>query len=151
MAGLAVLLTLQSDPPKMTNKVQIDRRKDKNSNITLRLRWWFDGKREQLILGVRDDEIGRSYAKIVQKTITRDLDIGAYTGKHKYETPAKRKRKSKPSAFDEITAVELFQEYTEYRLQERGLSHSSTVRFKGIASKLNQLLGDKPVQKITGV
>ena len=63
MAGLAVLLTLQSDPPKMSTKVQIDRRKDKKGNITLRLRWWFEGKREQLILGVRDDKLGQIFAK----------------------------------------------------------------------------------------
>jgi hypothetical protein len=56
LAGLVVLLTLQSDSPKMSTKVQIDRRKDKKGNITLRLRCWFEGKREQLILGVRDDD-----------------------------------------------------------------------------------------------
>jgi integrase len=48
-----------------------------------------------------------------------------------------------------ITAVELFQKYTQYRLEERELSHSSTVRFKGISSKLTQLLGDKPASKVT--
>ena len=64
----------------MSNKVQIDKRSEKG-NITLRLRWWFEGKREQLILGVREDKLGRSYAELVQKQIAHDLSIGIYTSK----------------------------------------------------------------------
>ena len=133
----------------MSNKVQIDKRSEKG-NITLRLRWWFDGKREQLALGVRDDKIGRSYAEILQKQIERDLNIGTYTGKDKYETPAKRKRK--PQADEppeEITADRLFENYAAHTAQENRLSPGAIGRNKAIASKLRECLRDKSASEVT--
>ena len=48
-----------------------------------------------------------------------------------------------------MTAVELFKAYSEDRLLDRDLSHSSGVRLKGIASKLGKFLGDKPAVQVT--
>ena len=148
MAGLAVLLTLQSDPPKMSTKVRIDRRKDKKGNITLRLRWWFEGKREQLILGVRDDKLGQSYAELVQKQIAHDLRIGIYTSKDKYETPAKRKSKSQDEP-DQITAATLFENYAAFNAQDNRLAPGLIGRNKAIASKLRETLGNTPAIAVT--
>ena len=118
-------------------RVWIDKKGD-----TLRLRWRFEGKVEQISLGVKDTVVGNKYANMIAAQIDNDLESGHYDStKDRYRT---RKRRSKPEEQpDKITAVKLFEKYAEYKLSDRQLCHSSTIRFKGIASKLNQLLGDK--------
>jgi integrase len=128
----------------MSTKVWTDKK-----GSTLRLRWLFEGDRYQLPLGVKDNVAGNAYAKIVAGTIERDLECGNFDKtKERYQNPNKRGRKSKVE-ISKITAVELFKAYSEDRLLDRDLSHSSGVRLKGIASKLGQLLGDKLAVQVT--
>ena len=63
-------------------------------------------------------------------------------------TPYTERGKVKKQNID-ITASELFDRYAAHRMENWELSHSSQVRFKGISSKLNQFLGDKPAYKVT--
>ena len=128
----------------MSTKVWTDKK-----GSTLRLRWLFEGKRYQLPLGVKDNVAGKGYAKIVAGTIECDIECGNFDKtKERYQNPNKRGRKPKVE-ISKITAVELFKAYSEDRLLDRDLSHSSGVRLKGIASKLGQLLGDKPAVQVT--
>ena len=115
----------------------------------MRLRWLFEGKRYQLPLGVKDNVAGNGYAKIIAGTIERDIEYGNFdTTKERYQNPNKRGRKPKVE-ISKITAVDLFKAYADERLLDRDLSHSSGVRLKGIASKLGQLLGNKPAIQVT--
>jgi integrase len=131
-------------PPNMSTKVWTDKK-----GTTLRLRWLFEGKRYQLPLGVKDNVTGTAYAKIVAGTIERDIECGNFDQtKERYQNPNKRGRKPKVE-ISKITAVQLFKAYAADRLLDRNLSHSSTGRLKGIASKLKQFLGDKPATQVT--
>ncbi len=128
----------------MSTKVWIDKK-----GSTLRLRWLFEGELYQLPLGVKDNVTGNAYAKIVAGTIERDIEYRNFdTTKERYQNPNKRGRKPKVE-ISKITAVDLFKAYAADRLLDRDLSHSSGVRLKGIASKLEQFLGDKLAAQVT--
>jgi integrase len=128
----------------MSTKVWTDKK-----GATLRLRWLFEGKRYQLPLGVKNDNTGKAYAKIVAGQIELDIECGNFDKtRERYQNPNKRGRKPKVEV-SKITAVDLFKAYAEERLMDRDLSHSSGVRLKGIASKLGQFLEDKPAAKVT--
>jgi integrase len=128
----------------MSTKVWTDKK-----GSTLRLRWLFEGKRYQLPLGVKDSVAGNGYAKIIAGTIERDIEYNNFDcSLDRYQNPNKRGRKPKIE-ISKLTAVELFKAYSEDRLLDRDLSHSSGVRLKGIASKLGQFLGDKPAAQVT--
>jgi Arm DNA-binding domain len=60
-------------PPKMSTKVWTDKK-----GATLRLRWLFEGKRYQLPLGVKNDNTGKAYAKIVAGQIELDIECGNF-------------------------------------------------------------------------
>ncbi len=118
-------------------KIEIDK-----STRTLRLRWYYQGSRTSLSLGVANDSTGLAFAEMKKGEIAMDLMTGHYDPTLLKYKPRKLGRNP-----TEISAVALFQKYTQQRMKERELSHSSIVRFKGIASKLSQLLGDKPAEK----
>ena len=128
-------------------KIWIDKRKDKNGKVTLRLRWYFDGRLESLPLGVQDGEMGLEYAEIVMKSISLDIKRGTYTGKAKYENPHKRKAKPRENP-DTIPASKLFTVYAKYYVEDRELDKGSAARLDAIASKLQQFLGDKPASQV---
>jgi integrase len=91
-----------------------------------------------------NNPVGRSQAESKLAEIKTDIIAGYFDPtllKYKLRTTGK-----KPTA---ISAVEVFQKYAEDRLVDRDLSHSSVERFKGIASKLGQFLGDKPAAQVT--
>ena len=123
----------------MTNKVWIDK-----TGNTLRLRWNYEGKKQSLSIGVQNDAIGRAFASKKMAEISMDMVSGHYDPTLLKYKPRKLGRNP-----TEISAVKLFQKYTEHRLKERELSHSSKVRLKGIASKLSQFLDGKPAEKVT--
>jgi integrase len=128
----------------MSTKVWTDKK-----GTTLRLRWLFEGKRYQLPLGVKNDNTGKAYAKIVAGQIELDVECGNFDKtRERYQNPNKRGRKPKVE-ISKITTVELFEAYADDRILDRDLSHSSGVRLKGIASKLGQLLGDKAAVQVT--
>ncbi len=128
----------------MSTKVWTDKK-----GATLRLRWLFEGKRYQLSLGVKDNVAGKGYAKIIAGTIERDIEYNNFDcSLDRYQNPNKRGEKPKIE-ISKLTAVELFKAYSEDRLLDRDLSHSSEIRLKGIASKLEQFLGDKPAAQVT--
>ena len=123
----------------MTSKVWIDK-----TGNTLRLRWNYEGRKQSLSLGIRDDLIGRAWAKSRMAEIERDLAAGYYDPTLLKYRP--RKLGANPT---EITAVQLFEKYIKYQGKEDSLSHSSIGRLKAIASKLKQLLGDRLAEKVT--
>ena len=128
----------------MSTKVWTDKK-----GSTLRLRWLFEGKRYQLSLGVKDNFAGKGHAKMMAGWIERDIELHNFDRSlDRYQNPNKRGRKPKVE-ISKLTAVELFKAYSEDRLLDRDLSHSSGVRLKGIASKLGQFLGDKPAVEVT--
>ena len=91
-----------------------------------------------------NNPVGWSQARLKLAEINTDIIAGYFDlTLLKYRL---RKTGKKPTA---ISAVEVFQKYAEDRLIDRDLSHSSRGRFKGIASKLGQFLGDKPAEKVT--
>jgi|GEM_PF-2692077 len=127
----------------MSTKVWIDKK-----GSTLRLRWLFEGESYQLPLGVKDNVAGNGYAKIIAGTIERDIDYNNFDrSPDRYQNPNKRGRKPKIE-ISKLTAVELFKAYSEDRLLDGDLSHSSGVRLKGIASKLGQFLGDESIYRL---
>jgi integrase len=91
----------------------------------LRLRWRHEGKRYCLGLGVHDDTTGRAIANQKKSQIELDLISGHFDPTLLKYKP--RKMGKNPTA---ITAVELFQKYAADRIKDRGLSYSSSVRFK---------------------
>jgi integrase len=123
----------------MKANIWIDKKGD-----TLRLRWNYEGKRCQLSLGVRDDYAGRLLANAKKIEIEKDIFSGHYD-----PTLLKYKLRKFGTNASEITAVELFQKYADYRVKDRELSHSSAVRLRAIASKLHHLLGNESAEKVT--
>ena len=129
----------------MSTKVWTDKK-----GTALRLRWNFEGERYQLTLGVKDDPIGRSYAKMIAGKIERDIECSNFDKtKERYQNSNKRRPKAKGSKYARLTAVELFERYTVHHKGEKDLSHGSVLRLQAIASKLSQFLTDKPADKVT--
>jgi integrase len=116
---------------------------EKRGNSLL-IRFTHDCKEYSFSLPKHNHAVGRAAAKLVMAQIEKDIAYGNFDPTLLRYKP--RKLGKNPTA---ISAVELFQKYTDYRLKDRELSHSSIVRFKGIVSKLSQLLGDKPADRVT--
>lgn len=111
---------------------------------SLLLRWRHEGKPYSFSMRGYNNPVGRSQAGSKLAEIETDILAGYFDPTLlKYRL---RKTGKKPTA---ISAVEVFQKYAEDRNRDRELSHSSRVRLKGIASKLGQVLGDKPAAKVT--
>ncbi len=111
---------------------------------SLRLRWNLDGKRYQLALGVKDDPIGRSYAKMIAGTIERDIQCSNFDKTlERYQNSNKRNRKPKAEEPSRLTAVALFEQYAVVMIRDKDLAPGSVHRYKAIASKLRECLGDK--------
>lgn len=111
---------------------------------SLLLRWRHEGKPYSFSMRGHNNPIGWSQAKSKLAEIETDIIAGYFDPTLLKYRP--RKTGKKPTA---ISAVEVFQKYAEDRLLERDLGHSSVGRFKGIASKLGQFLGDKPAAQVT--
>jgi integrase len=128
----------------MTTRIWTDK---KGSSI--RLRWNFEGKRYQLALGVKDDPIGRSYGKMIAGTIERDLQCSNFDRTlDRYQNSNKRSRKSKAEEPSKLTAVALFEQYTAAMIRDKNLAPGSVHRYKAIASKLRECLGDKLAHQV---
>ncbi|WP_310412226.1 site-specific integrase [Chamaesiphon sp. OTE_8_metabat_110] len=110
---------------------------------SLIIRWRVDSKKYHKTLKNHNNPIGWSNAKSLMASIEKDILSG-----HFDPTPYTDRGKAKKQNID-LTASELFAKYAAHRMEGRELSHSSRVRFKGIASKLTQFLGDKPAGKVT--
>jgi integrase len=128
----------------MTTRIWIDKK-----GSSLRLRWNFEGKRYQLALGVNDDHIGRSYAKIIAGTIERDLQCSNFDKSlERYQNRNKRGRKPKAEEPSKLTAVALFEQYAAAMIRDKDLAPGSVHRYKAIASKLRECLGDKLAHQV---
>jgi integrase len=116
---------------------------------SLRLRWNFEGKRYQLALGVKDDPTGRSYGKIIAGTIERDLQCSNFDKTlERYQNRNKRNRKPKVEEPSKLTAVALFEQYAAAMIRDKDLAPGSVHRYKAIASKLRECLGDKLAHQV---
>ena len=120
-------------------------------DTALRLRWNFDGKRYQLSLGVKDDNTGNAYAQIIAGIITRDIECENFDKTlERYQNKNKRNRSRKPriGELSKLTAVALFEQYAVVMIREKDLTPSSVGRYKAIASKLRECLGDKLAHQV---
>ncbi|WP_310415039.1 tyrosine-type recombinase/integrase [Chamaesiphon sp. OTE_8_metabat_110] len=116
---------------------------EKRGNSLL-VRFTHDGKPYSFSLPKHNNPVGISNANQKIAQIQKDIAYGNFDNtllRYKPRTLGKN-----PTA---ITAARLFELYADYRAQDRELSRSSLDRLKGIASKLKQLLGDKPAEKVT--
>ncbi len=111
---------------------------------TLRLVWYYEGKRHRLSLGIPDNSIGRALAAKKMAEIKIDLESGYYDPTLLKYRP--RKLGANPT---EISAVQLFEKYLTHYQQQRSLTPGSVVKLNGIASKLQLFLGDIPANKVT--
>jgi integrase len=111
---------------------------------SLMIRFSHEGKHYSFSLPKHNNPVGMSAAKMKMAQIEKDITYGNFDTTLLRYRP--RKLGNNPT---EITAVELFQKYAEYRVKDRELSHSSAVRLKAIASKLHHLLANKSAEKIT--
>jgi integrase len=111
---------------------------------TLRLVWYYQGKRQRLSLGVADNPIGRALANKKMADIKIDLESGHYD-----ETLLRYKPRKLGANPTEISAVELFGKYVIDYKKNRDITHGSGLRLKAIASKLEQFLGNKQANKVT--
>jgi integrase len=110
---------------------------------SLIIRWRVDSKKYHKTLKNHNNPVGWLNAKSVMASIEKDILSG-----HFDPAPYTNQGKVKKQNID-LTASELFAKYAKHRVDNYKLSHSSTVRFKGISSKLTQFLGDKPAGKVT--
>jgi integrase len=116
---------------------------EKRGNSLL-VRFAHEGKPYSFSLPKHNNPVGISNANQKIAQIEKDIAYGNFDTtllRYKPRTLGKN-----PTA---ITAARLFELYADYRAQDRELSRSSLGRLKGIASKLKQLLGDKPAEKVT--
>jgi integrase len=111
---------------------------------TLRLVWYYEGKRHRLSLGIPDNSIGRALAAKKMAEIKIDLESGYYDPTLLKYRP--RKLGANPT---ELTAVELFEKYTSFVAKDKGLAPGSMHRYKAIASKLRECLMDKPAHQVS--
>jgi integrase len=131
-------------PQQMSTRIWTDKK-----GSSLRLRWNFEGKRYQLALGVKDDPTGRSYAKIIAGTIERDLQCSNFDKTlERYQNSNKRNRKPKAEEPSKLTAVALFEQYAAVMIRDKDLAPGSIHRYKAIASKLRECLGDKLAHQV---
>jgi len=110
---------------------------------SLTIRWRFEGKKYHKTLTKHNNPIGRKNAESVMASIEKDI-LSGHFDPTLYTKRGKDKKKN-----INITASELFAKYAVHRMNERELSHNSQVRFKSIASRLTQFLGEKPAGKVT--
>jgi integrase len=111
---------------------------------TLRLVWYYQGKRQRLSLGVADNPIGRALANKKMADIKIDLESGHYD-----ETLLRYKPRKLGANPTEISAVDLFEKYVIHYKKNHDIAHGSGLRLKAIASKLEQFLGKKQANKVT--
>lgn len=103
---------------------------------SLIIRWRVDSKKYHKTLKNHNHPVGLLNAKAVMAAIENDI------AKERFDpTIYTQAGKVKKQCID-ITASELFANYAKHRMEDYELSNSSKVRFRGISSKLKQLLPD---------
>jgi integrase len=109
---------------------------------SLLIRFTHEGKPYSFSLPRHNNPVGEAAAKLKIAQIEKDIAYGNFdTTLLRYKL---RKLGKNPT---DLTAVQLIEKYAADRSSE--LSPSSIDRLKAIASKLTQLLGDKPASKVT--
>jgi integrase len=109
---------------------------------SLLIRFSHDAKQYSFSLSKHNSPVGLAAANLKIAQIEKDIAYGNFDTTLLRYRP--RRMGNNPTA---ITAVELVQKYIADR--QKSLAHGSIVRLKAIASKLEQLLGDKPAEKVT--
>jgi integrase len=104
---------------------------------SLLIRFSHDGKSYSFSLAKHNSPVGRSNANLKIAEIEKDIAYGNFdTTLLKYKP---RKLDNNPTA---ITAVALFEQYAVVMIREKDLTPSSAGKYKAIASKLRECLGD---------
>ena len=110
---------------------------------TLRLVWYYQGRKKQLSLGIQDNAIGRGFAAMKMAEIKIDLEAGYYD-----ETLLKYRPRKLGSNPTEVSAVELFGKYLIYYKIEKSDVPGTLVRLNAIAAKLKQFLGTRRAEEV---
>ena len=109
---------------------------------SLLIRFTHDSQNFSFSLPHHNNAVGKAAAKLKIAQIEKDIAYGNFDSTLLRYKP--RKSGKNPT---EITAVELVGKYITSRRDS--LANGSIVRLEAIASKLKQLLGDKPAEKVT--
>lgn len=110
---------------------------------SLRLRWLYEGRRYNLALGLKDAPINRSYAKQIGAQIERDIQAGYFD-----QTLLKYRLRKLGSNTSDISAVSLFEKYSDAMTTDKSLAPGSICRYNAIAANLKRYLGDKPAHLV---
>jgi integrase len=115
---------------------------EKRGNSLL-IRFSHDAKSYSFSLAKHNNPVGLSSAKLKIAQIEKDIAYGNFdTTLLKYKP---RRLGDNPT---EITAVELFEKYTAVIIRDKDLAPGSIHRYKAIASKLRECLGDKLAHQV---
>jgi integrase len=109
---------------------------------SLEIRFTYEGKRGSLSLPKSNSPVGIAHAEMKMAEMKKDMAHGSFD-----TTLLKYKPRYSGRNHTVITAVELVQKYAASR--QKSISHSSIERLRAISSKLGNLLGDKPAEKVT--
>ena len=109
---------------------------------SLLIRFTHDAKNYSFSLPNHNNPVGLSNAKLKIAQIERDISCERFD-----PTLLRYKLRRTGKNSTEITAVEVVEKYIDSRRDS--LANGSIVRLEAIASKLRQLLEDKPAEKIT--
>jgi integrase len=114
-----------------------------NHNGRLRLRWKYEDERKTMALGVNDDPTGRAIAKQKAAQIELDLQANYYD-----ETLLKYKPRLLGKNRTELSAVELFERYSQAVKSEKLLAPGSLCRYQGCLSHVRRVLETISAEKV---
>ena len=101
----------------------------------LRLRWWYERKRQTLPVGVPDNPTGRALAKQKAAQIELDLQTGHYD-----PTKLKYKPRVLGKTATELSCPKLFERYTLEIAREKALSNGALCKYQGAKAHLQRRL-----------
>ncbi len=111
---------------------------------SLRLQWTYQGRRYTLRPGLHDTPENRVFAEKLAKEIQADIILGVFDptlNKYKPQSAAPP-RVAAPPEKKQVSAVELFQKYFEFRRSDLALGTQK--KYEALGKQLHELLGSKP-------
>lgn len=109
---------------------------------SLRLQWTYQGKRYALSPGLHDTPENRVFAEKIAKEIEIDIAMGFFDPTLDKYRPASATHRAKPSADKkEISAIELFNKYLEFRRNDLALGTQK--KYEILGRQIVALLGNK--------
>ncbi len=109
----------------------------------VRLRWSYQGKPVCISLGMFDSPLARAYAQQRAAIIEGDILSGNYDPTLLKYKPRTGKRGTV------VSAVDLWQHYTQAMQTDKGLSASAMGRYRSIGNHLEATLGSLKAESVT--